>query len=71
MDWLKKRPFRPFLLQISDGHDYEITHPDQALPTRSSVNVLPRDPNRMDEDAEDADAVALIHITRITPLSRN
>jgi hypothetical protein len=34
---LRRRPFLPFRVFLSDGSTYDVRHPDQALPNFDSV----------------------------------
>lgn len=38
-DLLRRQPFLPIRLHISDGTSYDIRHPDKALLTRSTIDV--------------------------------
>ena len=63
---LRQRPFEPFRLHITDGAAYDLMHPDMVLVTRRSVSVgVPTDEPGL---FERVDKVALVHITRISPL---
>ena len=33
-DLLKRQPFRPFVIHLSNGETYEVRHPEFAMPTR-------------------------------------
>jgi len=39
IEQLKREPFRPFAVCLSDGSSYEIRHPEMALVTRATVAV--------------------------------
>lgn len=38
-DSLRRQPFVPIRLYVSDGSTYEIRHPDMALLTRTTIDV--------------------------------
>ena len=63
---LRRRPFRPFRVHISDGSQYDVHHPENAVVTRTDIAIAI-------EPLEDDLPQRLIHcdplhITRIEPL---
>ncbi len=67
----KVRPtgrFRPVRLHTTDGHAYDIHHPEGLLIERRAVDIayFP-DPTR--RIAHRVDRVSLLHITRVEPLT--
>jgi len=38
--WLKRRPFEPFVMHPSSGERIRVDHPDAAVPGTNSVLVL-------------------------------
>ncbi len=63
---LKVRPFEPFRIHVSDGSIYDIRHPYQAMPRRTAVWITV--PTTLERVVDEPDIVAMIHITRVTPL---
>ncbi|HEV3255881.1 MAG TPA: hypothetical protein VG013_03285 [Gemmataceae bacterium] len=65
-DIVRKQPFTPFRLFVSDGSAYEVRHPEQVLLGKRSVVIgLALDPTAA---AYDRFAhVDLLHITRLEP----
>ena len=64
---LRRRPFHPLRLHITDGSHFDLLHPDMALPGRRAVVIgLPGDPSRPYDRFV---TVALLHITRIEDLN--
>jgi hypothetical protein len=63
---LRKHPFRPIRIYLSDGAEYEVRHPEMMLVTQTEV-VIGLDPGEHDlpENAVYCDPV---HITRIRPI---
>jgi hypothetical protein len=60
---VRRRPFVPFRLHVSDGSSYDIRHPDMILVTRrSAILALPGDPDQVPERST---TVALVHVTRL------
>ena len=65
---IRKRPFTPIRLFISDGSAYEVRHPDQVLlGSRTLVIGLALDPAAA--VYERFAHVDLAHITRLEPLA--
>ena len=64
---LRRRPFEPFRLHLSDGSSFEIGHPELAIVERSKVIVGVPGPEGPDGPVERTVFCALIHITRIEP----
>ena len=60
---LRKQPFKPFRIIISDGSSYEVRHPELAMVQRREVIIaLPQVPERVAERFVYCDPV---HIRRI------
>ncbi len=65
---LRTQPFRPFRISLSDGQQYEVRHPDNAIVSRSTVLVGVPGPRGPDGPAERVVTCALVHITRMEAL---
>jgi len=65
---LRRRPFEPFRLCISDQAHYDILHPEQVLLSRRSahVGIGPNGEGPFQRVA----IVALLHVTRVEPIRR-
>jgi hypothetical protein len=62
---LRRRPFVPFRLRVTEGASYMVRHPDSVLVTRRTayVAILPSDdPSQVPDRAA---AIALVHITQL------
>ncbi len=66
---LRREPFRPIRVYISDGSSYEVRHPELMYMTRTEV-IIALDPGG-DEIPERSAYCDPVHITRIEPLKRN
>jgi hypothetical protein len=66
-DLLRRAPFEPFRIHISDGASYEVRHPEMALLTQRELYVAL--PPRHGEVPRRAVICDLLHITRIEPIS--
>lgn len=63
---LRRQPFRPIRVYISDGSSYEVGHPEMMFVTRTEV-VIGLDPG--DGDIPERSVYCdPVHITRIEPL---
>jgi hypothetical protein len=65
---IRKRPFEPFRIVLTEGSAYDIRHPDLVMPGRRSAIIgLPRpdDPERLYERYVTVD---LLHIVRMEAL---
>ncbi len=63
---LRKHPFRPIRVYISDGSSYDVRHPELMFVTRRDV-VIALDPGN-DAVPERSVYCDPVHITRIEPL---
>ena len=68
---LKRSPFVPFKINMSDGSSYEITHPDMVLITRNFANVAIWNKGQSGEDIPDSEAfLSYLHIAAVDDLPR-
>ena len=65
---LRKRPFEPFRIHLSDGSSFEIRHPELAIVERTKVIVGVPGPKGPEGPVERSVFCALLHITRAEPL---
>lgn len=66
---LKKQPFQPFRLVLSNGHTHEIKHPELAWVTPYYILVGIPDPNWDGPSAIiDEIMVSMIHIAEVEPI---
>jgi hypothetical protein len=64
---LRRRPFKPLRLHLTDGSVFDLTHPDMAIVTRSVVDImLP-----LESSGERVAVVALIHIVWVEVIGPN
>jgi hypothetical protein len=66
---LRSKPFQPFRISLSDGNQYEVRQPDNAIVSRSTVLVGVPGPRGPDGPAERVVTCALMHITRMEVLN--
>jgi len=66
LDHLRRQPFRPIRIYLSDGSSYEVAHPELALVTRREVVIgLPEAEGELPDRSVFCDP---LHITRIEPI---
>ena len=63
---LRREPFRPIRICLSDGASYEVRHPELALVTRTEVAIALE--NGKDEVPERMVYCDPLHVTRIEPI---
>jgi hypothetical protein len=66
LQFLRRQPFEPFRIFLTDGTTYDVRHPDQCIVTRTAVHVALPAGNRA--YARGIAAYALVHINRLEPL---
>ena len=64
---LRKQPFEPFRIQMSNGAMYEVRHPEYAFLTRTSMFV--GIPPKRDGVPDNAVQVDLMHIVALEPVN--
>jgi len=66
LDHLRRQPFRPIRIYLSDGSSYEVAHPELALVTRREVVIaLPEAEGELADRSVFCDP---LHVTRIEPI---
>ena len=65
---LRRRPFRPFRIHLSDQSAFDIRHPDGAIVGSTAIVLPVPGDDAPAAVAEDGIAVSLTHITRVEPL---
>lgn len=64
---VKKRPFSPFRVEVSEGATYDVLHPEQVIVARDSVTIgVPSEEGG--DFYETTDFIDLIHVVRLEPL---
>jgi hypothetical protein len=64
---IRKRPFVPLRLHMTDGTAYEIRHPEQVLVLRSRVDIG-MSPDPATGVLERVDHCSLLHVVRVEEL---
>ena len=69
-DLLRRRPFEPFAVYMSDGSEYPVTHPDQVIVTpRAAYIGIGNDKEGI--VAQEVVICDMIHVTRLGPVRKN
>jgi hypothetical protein len=67
LNQLRKRPFQPFRLALTDGRSYEVPHPELAMIGRSTVIIGLARPGEAEPVFDRHVTVSLLHIMQIEP----
>ena len=59
--------FQPFVIRVSNGDTYKITHPEQVVVARSTIAIGTHRRNGR-RHFERLDIVALLHVVSLVPL---
>jgi hypothetical protein len=65
LELLRARSFKPFKISLSDGQQYEVRHPDNAIVARSTVHIGIPGPHGADGPVERTVMCALTQIARM------
>ncbi len=64
---LRRQPFQPFRVFLSDGSKHDVRHPEMALLTRREIIIaVPQNAEQLPERTVICD---LLHVTRIEPIN--
>jgi hypothetical protein len=67
MQLLRRRPFNPLRIHLTDGKTYDIRHPDMALVLRQYVDIGVR-PDPESGVLESVERCSLLHVVRVEEL---
>ncbi len=68
-EFVRRQPFEPFRITLTDGRTFDVVHPDLAMVGRGSVAVgLPR-PGDVDPIYDRLVTMSLLHIMQIEPIA--
>ena len=69
-EWLKRQPFQPFRVFLSDGRTFDVRHPRTNLLAQTFIKIGIPEPNSTDPWICDyTEFVPLTQITKVEPLS--
>jgi hypothetical protein len=65
---MRRRPFMPVRIYLTDGTTYDVQHPDMVIVLKSRVDIgVPADPS--EDIAERVDHCSLLHVVRVEDLN--
>jgi hypothetical protein len=70
LDTLRKRPFEPFRIEVSDGTAYEVRHPEIVLVGIGSVIIGIPPVGATQPVYERVETVSIRHIVKLIPLTQ-
>jgi hypothetical protein len=69
-EWLKRRPFLPFRVHLTDGRTFDVRHPRTNLLARTFIKIGVPELNHEDPlSCDHTEYVPLGSITQLEPLS--
>jgi hypothetical protein len=69
-EWLKRQPFQPFRVHLTDGRTFEVRYPRNNLLAQTFINIGIPDPESTDpESCDHTEHILLGQIARLEPLS--
>ena len=66
---LRKRPFEPFRIQVSDGSAYDVRHPELVMVGLGSLSVGIPAANQPQPVYERVETISMRHIVKLIPLA--
>ncbi len=67
---LRKRPFEPFRIQVSDGAAYDVRHPELVMVGLGAL-IIGIPPSAQEQPVyERVETVSLGHVVKLLPLAR-
>jgi hypothetical protein len=66
-EFLRRQPFQPFRLTLSDGRTYDVQHPELAMVGRSTVAIGLMRPGDPEPVYDRLVTVSLLHIMQVEP----
>ncbi len=68
LNFLRKQPFQPFRMNLTDGRTYDISHPELAMVGRSSLAIGQMRPQEAEPIYDRMVTVSLLQIMQIEPI---
>ena len=65
---LRRQPFEPFRIFVTDGASFEVRHPGMALLTHHEIVVGIPGQNGGQRVADTYEIITLLHVTRVEPI---
>lgn len=70
MEIIKKQPFVPFNIHVSDGSEHRVNHPEMIKVANNFVLVFTPKPNQPAAAITDYNLISMLHVTRLEPLAQ-
>jgi hypothetical protein len=67
-DAVRRRPFAPFRITLTEGSTYEVRHPELCMVGRRAVIVGVLAPGRPDPRFDHSVTIDLLHIVKLEPV---
>jgi len=67
LEQLRRRPFEPFRMHMTDGRFYDIVHPEAVLVLRSRAIIGLR-PDPTTNIPDQSEQIALLHVVRTSEM---
>ena len=64
---LRKRPFKPFRIQVSDGTTYDVRHPELVMVGKGEVMIGIPESGDADPVFDRVETVSLGHVVKLLP----
>jgi hypothetical protein len=68
LEWVRRRPFEPFRIYLSDNSTLDVRHSELVLVGRRSAVVGIPPPEQGSPPYERSTTVSLLHIVRLEPM---
>lgn len=68
---LRKQPFQPFRMHMSNGQSYDVNHPELAMVTRATIVVAKPIPGSVEPIGEGIHLVSVLHVNNIELLPKS
>jgi hypothetical protein len=68
LEFVRRRPFQPFRITLTDGRTYDARHPDLIMVGRSSMVLGTPAPEETEPVYDRAIPISLLHIMQIEAL---
>lgn len=69
LSFVRKQPFEPFRITLTDGRTYDVHHPKLAMVGRTSVAIGQMRPRETEPIFDRMVTVSLLHIMQVEPIA--
>ena len=68
-EFVRRQPFEPFRITLTDGRTYDVVHPDLAIVGRGNIAVGLLRPGDADPIYDRLVTMSLLHIMQVEPIA--